>query len=357
MNKKNYLLAFILCMQTLFASAQVYPVRAKLTDKNSFSMILLPDPQSYTKFDANQPLFELQTAWVANSIESLNIKGVLCTGDLVEQNEIRIPDGVNGNQTSEEQWRAASRAFERLDGKLPYVICTGNHDYGYQKAENRLCHFPDYFPSERNSCWRESLVAVGNNYQGIPTLENAAYEFVTDTWGKILVVSLEFAPRDEALEWAKKVVDSPRYKDHKVILLTHSYLAWTGKIIEKENYKMTPANYGQVIWDKLVYPSKNICMVICGHECEIADYKDNVSFRIDKNASGKNVPQMMFNAQTADGQWFGNGGDGWLRIMEFMPDGKTIKIKTFSPLFALSPLTCDKSWRTDSYDQFDITIE
>lgn len=58
MNRKNYLLAFILCMQTLFASAQVYPVRAKLTDKNSFSMILLPDPQSYTKFDANQPLFE-----------------------------------------------------------------------------------------------------------------------------------------------------------------------------------------------------------------------------------------------------------------------------------------------------------
>lgn len=36
---------------------------------------------------------------------------------------------------------------------------------------------------------------------------------------------------------------------------------------------------------------------------------------------------MMFNAQTADKQWFGNGGDGWLRIMEFMPDGKTIKIK------------------------------
>lgn len=54
-------------------------------------MILLPDPQSYNKFDANQPLFELQTAWIANSIGSLNIKGVLCTGDLVEQNEIRIP--------------------------------------------------------------------------------------------------------------------------------------------------------------------------------------------------------------------------------------------------------------------------
>lgn len=82
--------------------AQVYPVRPQLSDKNSFSMILLPDPQSYNKFDANQPLFELQTAWIANSIGSLNVKGVLCTGDLVEQNEIRIPDGINGNQTSEE---------------------------------------------------------------------------------------------------------------------------------------------------------------------------------------------------------------------------------------------------------------
>ena len=294
---------------------------------------------------------------IANSIEPLNIKGVLCTGDLVEQNEIRIPDGINGNQTSEEQWQAASRAFERLDDKISYVVCTGNHDYGYEKAENRLCHLPDYFPSERNSCWKKSLVETGLNYQGIPTLENAAYEFETDTWGKLLVISLEFAPRDEAIEWAAKVAGKAKYKNHKVILLTHSYMSPEAKRHIKESYKISPANYGEAIWQKLVYPSSNISMVICGHECEIADYKGNVSFRTDKNSTGKNVAQMMFNAQTADGQWHGNGGDCWLRIMEFMPDGKTIKIKTFSPLFALSPLTSEKAWRTDSYDQFDITIE
>ena len=45
--------------------AQVYPVRPKLSDPNSFSIIVLPDPQSYNKYDANQPLFELQTAWIA----------------------------------------------------------------------------------------------------------------------------------------------------------------------------------------------------------------------------------------------------------------------------------------------------
>ena len=142
---KIYSIVVAALLNTVSLTAQIYPVRPQLSDKHSFSMILLPDPQSYNKFNANQPLFELQTAWVANSIEPLNIKGVLCTGDLVEQNEIRIPDGINGNQTSEEQWQAASRAFERLDDKISYVICTGNHDYGYEKAENRLCHLTNYF--------------------------------------------------------------------------------------------------------------------------------------------------------------------------------------------------------------------
>ena len=100
MNKKLFFILTIIHLNIFCISAQIYPVRPQLSDKHSFSMILLPDPQSYNKFDANQPLFELQTAWIANSIEPLNIKGVLCTGDLVEQNEIRIPDGINGNQTS-----------------------------------------------------------------------------------------------------------------------------------------------------------------------------------------------------------------------------------------------------------------
>ena len=57
----------------------------KLDDANSFSMILLGDPQSYVKFDFNQPLFEFMTAWCAAQKDKLNVKTVLCTGDLVEQ--------------------------------------------------------------------------------------------------------------------------------------------------------------------------------------------------------------------------------------------------------------------------------
>jgi len=54
---------------------------------------------------------------------------------------------------------------------------------------------------------------------------------------------------------------------------------------------------------------------------------------------------------------YGNGGDGWLRILEFMPDGKTIKVKTYSPFFGISPTTEKYAWRTDGYDQFDMMFE
>ena len=48
---------FALLAGTLSLQAQNYPLRARLSDPNSFSVIVIPDPQSYTKFAANQPLF------------------------------------------------------------------------------------------------------------------------------------------------------------------------------------------------------------------------------------------------------------------------------------------------------------
>ncbi len=360
MNKMKLTYVFLtLVLWSLVSNvkAQEQPIKVELSNKESFSMILLPDPQSYVKFDTNQPIFDLMTAWVANNVNALNMKSVICTGDLVEQNEWPVPDGINGNQTGTEQWQSASKAFERLDGKIPYILCTGNHDYGYQKAENRLTQFPEYFPAERNSSNRGVLVNVGYNWQNRATLENAAYEFKTETWGDILVISLEFAPRDEAIEWARNLSESSKYKHHKVILLTHSYMEYDGTIFEKENYKVSPANYGKTIWEKLIKPSSNICMLICGHAGDVGNFDKQVGYRVDENAAGKKIPQMMFNAQTAGGGWHGNGGDGWLRILEFLPDGKTIQVRTFSPFFAISPTTAQYAWRTESFDQFELAIE
>lgn len=340
-------------------SAQKKAEQMRKSDPDAFSMILLPDPQNYVKYDYNQPVFELLTAWIAYNVDSLNIKSVLCTGDLVDQNECLVPPFPRfGNLTSRQQWEYVSHAFERLDHVVPYVICTGNHDYGYTRAETSITHYPEYFPVERNRCWKKSLVAVCNNRWDTPTLENAAFEIVDSHWNNLLLVTLEFAPRDTVLNWAKELAASERFAHHTVFILTHSYLTGDDKRIEEEGYKIRPANTGEQIWQKLVYPSANIRMVICGHYA-VADesFENNVGYRVDKNSAGRDVAQMMFNAQSLGGGMSGNGGDGWVRIIEFQPDGKTIRIKTYSPLFGFSPTTKQFAWRTAPYDQFDIQIK
>ena len=274
------------------AQAQDRADRQELTDPDSFTMILLGDPQGYTKYDINQPLFDLCTAWIADNVDHLNIKAVLCTGDLVEQNENIVLNRKMLNQTSREMWEAASHALARLDGKVPYIVSPGNHDYGYRKAENSRTCFPDYFPFERNPAWRDVCVATYPNRNGAISLENAAFAFDDPAWGGLLVVTTEFLPRDEVLDWAAALIDKPEYRDRKVIFMTHAFLhERSAKRIEKNSYELTPGNTGAEIWRKLIEPSPNIRMVVCGHTGKPGDYEDAVAYRVDKNRAGHDVHQ------------------------------------------------------------------
>ena len=333
----------------------------RLENPDSFSMILFGDTQTYTKFTFNQPILELMTAWTASHKDILKIKATLCTGDLVERNDNLLVNHErlgqkNGNTPTMDMWQSVARSFGRLDGVMPYILACGNHDYGFDSAENRNTFFNDYFPVLKNKCWRDCLVATAPNAQGVMSLENAAYEFDDKNWGKILVVALEFAPRNCILDWAKKLTKSDKYKNHKVIILTHSILSTNKKvvkIVEKEGYKLPEPNWGKAVMEKLVSDSDNIKLVLCGHSGDPDRFYSNLDY---KNAKGRNIPVVMFNPQSCGG-WFGNGGDGWIRIMEFMPDGKTISMRTYSPLFAVSATTQDFAWKKDKEAQFKIEIQ
>ncbi|MCQ2178150.1 MAG: metallophosphoesterase [Bacteroidales bacterium] len=349
------------------AGAQDRADRQSLENPESFSMILLGDPQGYVKYDINQPVFELCTAWIADNIDNLNIKAVLCTGDLVEQNENIVMNRRMLNQTSREMYEWASHCFERLDGRLPYIISPGNHDYGYRKSENGNTHYPEYFPFERNSCWRDMITSSFPNRNGEITIENAAFSLEDSNWGKMLVICTEFAPRDEVLEWALDLCR--KNVDRKVIFITHSLLRDFGSgcsYTDNEPYTISPANWGKGVWEKLLAPAPNIVLALCGHTGKPAkdtfkgapdDWSLSCAYRCDKNSSGRDVHQMMFNVQVLGGGWEGNGGDGWLRILEFLPDGRTIKVRTYSPLFGISHLTKHLAHRTGECDQFDMVIE
>ena len=329
----------------------------KLSNPDSWTLILLPDPQSYMKFGRNQGIFELMTGWIEENISTLNIEMVLCTGDLVEQNELLVTDNINGNKPSREQWLAISKAFEKLDGKVPYILAAGNHDFGYKNIENRKSNYNDYFPAHRNLLNSELLREVTYNFDGLPTLENSAFEFISPHNRKFLFLNLEFAPRHKVIDWANDVVRKEAYKDHTLTVLTHSYLNAKNEHIEKESYPIVDRNYGLAIWKNLVQPSSNIQMVFSGHIGAPNDFRGHVGYKVDTNTGGKTVNQITFNAQAMGGGWHGNGGNGWLRILEFLPDSKTVNVHTFSPFFAISPQTQDKAWSRELYNDFSFSLD
>ena len=190
---KKVLLLTIAALAAVTSFAQHRADRQDLTDPASSTLILFGDPQGYVKYDINQPIFELTTLWVADNVEHLNIKAVLCTGDLVEQNENNALNRNMLNQSSTQMWESISRSLERIDDKVPFIACGGNHDYGFQRSESYITNYPKYISFERNSTYVDCLKAEYPNREGHASLENAAFEFEMPGWDhRILVISSEF---------------------------------------------------------------------------------------------------------------------------------------------------------------------
>lgn len=335
------------------------PVRYKapeLSDKKSWTMVIVPDTQTYIQKSINHGIMHLMFSWMVFNKERLNIRQVLFTGDLVNNNDRAYPMPGHIELFGSEQWESFSGLMKILDGQLPYVLATGNHDYDYGRRKNvENTHFERYFPINRNPLTRSQLKGCYPDKNKETSLDNAYYEFTAPAPDerKFLVISLRFEPNDQQIAWAKKIVDDPRYANHFVILLTHYYLYRDGSLPVK-GYM---GNSGAAIYEKLVRPAKNIRMVVCGHCCAPNDWNSSVQFVMGKNAAGKSVAQIMFNTQAIGGGYAGNGGDGWLRLLEFMPDKKTIKARTFSPLFAISPSTRHLAWKTDKANEFTFELE
>lgn len=349
--------------------AQEAYIKPQLENKDSWSMIMIPDPQNYAKWTRNQPVFDLMMAWIEENLDSLNVKMVVCTGDLVELDDIIVP-GIDGNTSAPRQWEYISNAFKRLDGKVPYLAASGNHDYSINKDGDRTTRYNDFFPADKNFLNTKHLVQNTRNVQDIHTLENSALELKSLNGKDYLFMTVEYAPRDTVISWAKRVAGLEQYKNHRIVLVTHAYMNtknerttgqnqwfmyqpyYVNKVVEKSHRIPLPqSNNGQQIWEKLLYPSANFSMILCGHI-------SGEGYRTDKNAAGKAVHQMLFDAQSyGGGHRDGNGGDGWLRIMEFLPDNKTVKVKTFSPLFAISPTTQQYAWKRDAKNEFVMTLD
>lgn len=313
-----------------------------------WTIALFPDTQNYAKYAKNQPHFDRMTQWVHDHRAAWNIGLVMHEGDFVEQNDIAVGGGRGfGDQDSTSQWRSAQRALGVFNGVLPTVFTTGNHDYGERSAESRATRFNDYFPLTHNPLTCDGrgggiFVEGPPTRDGHATLENAAYAFRAPDGRDLLIVALEWGPRRFAVEWARELLARPRFRDHLGILLVHDFVLPDNQRDGQNGNRQRAGNPhwyktgiggdthdGEDLWHALVRRSPNLRLVLNGHEMD-----SHVGYRHDANDAGRSVHQMLFNAQGLGGgsDHLGNGGDGWLRLLTFEPDGRTLSVRTFSPL-------------------------
>ena len=280
-----------------------------------FTIAVLPDTQFYCdtrlKLSAKwgngdlRRYFFKQTEWVRDNQERLNIAFLVHEGDIVQAD-------------APEEWAIAKEAMSVLDGKVPYCMCLGNHDMGFEKADNkyggnigvnRTTHFNTYFPREKFAKRREFGGTCDPDRH-----DNSWYHFESAGM-RFLIVALECKPRDEVLAWANQVVSE--HPDHRVIVLTHAYM--NARKSRNTGGMKAKGNTGEQTWQKFVKKHKNIFMVLCGHHAGEA-------VRTDAGDHGNQVHQIL-----SDYQHLNNGGESWLRYMVFKPETNKISIYTYNP--------------------------
>jgi hypothetical protein len=280
----------------------------------AFTLVVLPDTQYYSL--AWPHIFSAQTAWIARNAARLRVPYVLHLGDITDQNTAG-------------EWQRAAQAMSLLDGVAPYALATGNHDFGDMGFSNtRETRLNDHFPFARTASWQSFGGAFENG-----KLENT-YHLFSAGGRDYIVIALEWAPRDPPIAWANQVMAA--HPDRRGILITHAYMNNNDRRYDftQNNNPQNPQDYnphiypipgpvndGEELWQKLVRKHRFV-MTFNGHV--LGDGTGYLASVTDQNTT---CHQMLSNYQ------FRNlGGEGYLRLLEFQKDGRTVKVTSYSPL-------------------------
>lgn len=325
----------------------------------SWTIAVIPDTQYYVRKAEDAPLFTEVTRWLADNREKYNIELVLHVGDIVDRN-------------NKEQWTFAKESMAVLDGKIPYVLAVGNHDLG-ENSSNRSTMLNDYFQIANNPLNEK----IFGGYFEEGKLENAWYRF-SHGGRNYIIFSLEFGPRKEVVTWANKVAEE--HPDESYILVTHEFIDQESTLFSEDGTpqhttsktKNSPYSYGigkggdvhsgKELWDAFVSKHSNFEIIVNGHYKAFEKVKPDsdevrmkyglaVSHRSDPYPDGRVAQQMLFNAQ-----WAPRGGEGWVRLLEFLPDGKTLKVWTLSPYLMRKSDDENSGWPTEPDMRFSLEI-
>ena len=296
----------------------------------SVTLVALPDTQIYS--ESYPQHFTAQTQWIQSHLFDRNIAGVLHEGDIT-------------NRNTPEQWQNAKNSMDLLFGLVPCIIAPGNHDYGSGGSSNtRTTLMNDYFEYSR---WR-----FNPGFQGTfePNKMENNYSFMQIGNVKFIGIALEWSPRDAVLLWADGLLKA--HPDRIGIIVTHAYMYFdetrydwatrgTSQSWNPHAYGTASdpggCNDGEEIW-QVIRGNPNLGFALSGHV--LGDGAGRCSAPGD---AGNTVHQMLANYQMRT-----EGGQGYLRLIELLPDGVTIQVKTYSPIL--------DAYMTDPQHQFTLEL-
>ena len=252
---------------------------------------------------SNHPeIFDAQTAWLADQADN-GLLFVLHVGDITHNND-------------DTEWDRAENSLRMMDGRVPYVLVPGNHDYGERgMAGDRTTQLGARFPVSE---WETKPTFGGSHQADRPDSTYHVFETPDGPW---LVLALEFAPTQSVVTWAVDVLE--RHAELPAILITHAYLYFDDTRYDDDRFPeqmWSPGSYGlalgeevfdgQELYEALVEPHGNVRFVFCGHVLE--DGLARISTRRD---DGTYIHEILANYQNQT-----NGGNGFLRIIEMRGD-------------------------------------
>ncbi len=273
-----------------------------------FRIIALPDTQFYS--ESYPATFRAQTQWIVNNAAAMNIVYVAHEGDLTNDASVTA------------QWDNANSALSTLDTipSLVYGLTVGNHDQSPHGTPGGTANFNAYFPYTRYA----SRPWYGGHYG---TNNDNHYVLFSASGMDFIAIHMAYDPSANAsvLSWAAGLLQA--YPNRRAIVTSH-YILDLG----------TPGTFGTqgaAIYNALkVYP--NLFLMLCGHNHGEAQRYDV--------CNGKTVYTLLADYQTRS-----NGGDGWLRILEFVPAADRINVKTYSPTL--------NQYETDADSQFTLVYD
>jgi CshA-type fibril repeat protein len=291
------------------------------TTPANFTIVPIPDTQYYTgEINGGTNLtFKAQSNWIVSNKSPLNIKYLVHLGDCVQ-------NGDNGGDNTE--WLRVDESVSIFEDPIttglpfgiPYGLNVGNHDQSPDgTAAGTTNFFNQYFGSLRFN---------GRDYYGghYGTNNDNNFQLFSAGGMDFIAVNMEYDPLANplVLEWADNLLKA--YPTRRAIISSHFIINPTGDF----------GAQGQAIYTKLKV-NPNLFLMLCGHR-----NPNGEAMRTDTDGTtGKTVTTLLSDFQDRP-----NGGNGWMRFMEFMPSENKIYVSTYSP-------TLDE-YETDANSKFAI---